>query len=504
MNQTQTFLFMLTLFIITGVYGQTTWDLISQAEENLIITNQSTRLSYVNENVGSHGEKYTLKKSSNAFQSYSSIRTEVGDFGCYPLDKTFCTDADTLFINKLCQVPLGCYANHISKIDNFNPNNIDFKDLHFLKNEIKNKRIVVLGESGHGDGATFEAKTRLIKFLIEEMNYSTLAFEGGGFIEMTYASNQISDGKNVFTEINNSWFSLWSQSKQTQNLLKYIEENKNIKLLGIENQLTNQYSLILAEIIYSLVGETAFKGIDYEYFDNNLRDYYVSTFSSDTLTSNQVDVLKLKNDLIKIKKNLEKIDSKNSKIVLQGVKNIEGYIAQLELNYGSYQDQNQSISMRDSLMAENIIWYLNEHPDEKIIIWTANLHATRSTDKAIYKENDDFYQVFKSLTNRLIGKYGDDVYAAAFTSITGERANVYQVEPQLIEIPKDSWNYKVASSISHPYAFVNFKEIRKNTDCANLIFNSTILGYKSHVGDWFSIFDGVFIIKEMYRSDPKE
>ena len=45
------------------------------------------------------------------------------------------------------------------------PNDKDFSDLEPLVKAIGNARIVQLGEQTHGDGATFLAKTRLIKFL---------------------------------------------------------------------------------------------------------------------------------------------------------------------------------------------------------------------------------------------------------------------------------------------------------------------------------------------------
>lgn len=413
----------------------------------------------------------------------------------------------TLFIFLLttsylfAQVPLDCYSDQVIKIDNINPENTDFNDLEFLKEEFKNKRIIILGESGHGDGLTFQAKTRLIKFLVEKMNYSTLAFEGGGFLEMAYASSQIKKGKNGLIEISKSWFQLWSKSKQTQNLIQYINKKEDIKLLGIENQLTNEYSFHIGTIIDSLIGKEAFKSVNAKSFQTNLQNYYISTFSSDTTYTNNVNIDQLRNDLKLIKKNVKKMNSNTSKIVYQGIKNIEGYMTQLELNSGSYDDQNQSISMRDSLMADNIIWYLNENPNEKIIIWTANLHATRTTEKAIYKENDDFYQTFNSLAKRLIKNYKEEVYTIAFTSVSGEQANIFQNEAEVIKIDVDSWDYNIASSINHPYAFINFQEIRENKTCQNLIFNSSLLGYQNHIGDWFNIFDGVFLIKTMERSE---
>ena len=103
MKKTQLILSLLILFFMNEINAQIPWSLISQGEENLIITNPTNGFSYVNESLGSNGEKYTLKKSSDGFQSFSSIRSESGQFGCYTLNETFCIDADTIFISELCQ-----------------------------------------------------------------------------------------------------------------------------------------------------------------------------------------------------------------------------------------------------------------------------------------------------------------------------------------------------------------------------------------------------------------
>lgn len=53
----------------------------------------------------------------------------------------------------------------------------DFADLQFLKPLLANRRVVQLGESGHGVRQFNQAKVRLIRFLHEEMGYDVIAFE---------------------------------------------------------------------------------------------------------------------------------------------------------------------------------------------------------------------------------------------------------------------------------------------------------------------------------------
>ena len=54
-----------------------------------------------------------------------------------------------------------------------------FDDLQPLKPVLAGKRVVQLGESGHGVKEFSEAKVRLIRFLHEEMGYDVVAFESG-------------------------------------------------------------------------------------------------------------------------------------------------------------------------------------------------------------------------------------------------------------------------------------------------------------------------------------
>ena len=67
---------LLTLICITRVNGQTNWSIISQPGKDLIIVNQTTGYSCINETVGSHGRKYTLKKSTDGFRTFNTIKTK--------------------------------------------------------------------------------------------------------------------------------------------------------------------------------------------------------------------------------------------------------------------------------------------------------------------------------------------------------------------------------------------------------------------------------------------
>src|SRR5690348_12910399 len=64
------------------------------------------------------------------------------------------------------------------RLKSVEPTDEDFSDLMPLKSIIGDSvKLVMLGEQSHGDGTTFLAKTRMIKFLHEKMGFDILAFE---------------------------------------------------------------------------------------------------------------------------------------------------------------------------------------------------------------------------------------------------------------------------------------------------------------------------------------
>ena len=60
------------------------------------------------------------------------------------------------------------------------------EDLQLLKNEIGDKRIVFLGEATHEDGATFEVRTKIVEFLMEEMDGLKFKIGPKSFFQTNY------------------------------------------------------------------------------------------------------------------------------------------------------------------------------------------------------------------------------------------------------------------------------------------------------------------------------
>ncbi|MBZ0099596.1 MAG: erythromycin esterase family protein, partial [Taibaiella sp.] len=69
----------------------------------------------------------------------------------------------------------------------------DNSDLTFLKDVLKDKTVIGLGEATHGTREFFQMKHRLVKFLVEEMGYRQFAIESN-FAECMAINDYVRDG----------------------------------------------------------------------------------------------------------------------------------------------------------------------------------------------------------------------------------------------------------------------------------------------------------------------
>lgn len=388
-------------------------------------------------------------------------------------------------------------------IDSISPSDENYADLSFLKDILKDKKIVLLGEAGHGDGTTFEAKTRLIKYLHEDLHYNVLAFEGATPFDLLYASAAIKKGRTpqvAEQQLKYGLFWVWSGSKEFRPMADYI--GQNIDSLSIEG-IDDNFALTYYDRFFPKLLDWTYHfsenhpEIDYQNFltqcnrlsTENFRLTNDSTFHFDAFIQDVGVVKKIVNE------------SDEGSLKLRAYFNLE--LDNLSaFAMGVKMGLSKLVPFREKRMAENLAWMIdNYYPNEKVIVWTANVHASKHLNEAIYKEGDDRYQQLTPLGQLLADQYGEDnVYSIACTSTEGSTNG--EQGPEKISIPPTSWDYQFAHNIKDDYAFVDFSQIRKSK-YGDKEFESTIMGYKPHMGKWYHIFDGILFIRKMKPSTFK-
>src|SRR5262249_15975594 len=79
----------------------------------------------------------------------------------------------------LAQERVAWLKKHAAPARSLDPADEDFADLEWIRKGMGESGIVFLGEEWHGSGATFRARSRLIKFLHQKCGFDVLAFESG-------------------------------------------------------------------------------------------------------------------------------------------------------------------------------------------------------------------------------------------------------------------------------------------------------------------------------------
>ncbi len=322
-------------------------------------------------------------------------------------------------------------------VDNHHPirslSSINFSDLQFLSPLLENKRIIQLGESGHGVKEYNLAKVRLIKYLHEELGYNVLAFESGMFecyfTQKNLISNGTEDGRVLMS---NSIFGVWS-TREVEELFNYVARTQStsspIILAGFDTQFSSfSGSEERGAFFYDLL-----VGVDSAYadqvraFENSYRSL---NFSSYEATLNNVN--ENRDSLVNQYTELSDYLLANQEAVRQaytgpslevdlGIQLARSITYQINQQYwASVENFIRSSEVRDEGMARNASFLLNTfYPGEKMMIWAHNFHI-RHANSQIISQNGRSQIVMGEWLHE---EFEQELYTLGFYAYEGRMAN---------------------------------------------------------------------------------
>ncbi|MFA8436019.1 MAG: erythromycin esterase family protein [Marinifilaceae bacterium] len=382
----------------------------------------------------------------------------------------------------------------------------DYHDLHEFKKLIGEAKIVLMGEATHGEGNVFEAKTRLIRFLHEEMGFDALAFESG-FYSFNKIPQSIKDGDCPLECWQRSISPIWVMSQEFQPLLSYLNRTqKEWSLTGFDCQLLGEYSseMLLGDL-YQLTEQLNYKLKEKELALLNEAINYLSE------SFDVPDDFNLK-ELNQILKTIElKLDKKDLTSSVNGlpvhfwmhlIYNLREVVSDYYHNHPGRKSRSEfkasDSNVRDRLMAENLLYFIKHNPGKKIICWGANDHFADQVNQ-LEEEELQRFKPMGSILKRDLG--AENVFILGTTCASGTYGSISEKPKELPNLKKNSLEAKLKKDLSLTYAILPLN--KKDT------ITSYAFDYLPVKGIWGKVFDAILYLKEtnpthFYRGEETE
>ena len=119
--------------------------------------------------------------------------------------------------------PAATVAANSTTIASVDPATADDNVLAAFGAAVGDRRIVLLTEATHGDGATFELKTRLVKYLHEQKGFDVLFIESGMYDVARIQQRLAAGGDAISLQAPGRIFYMYSRTDAGQAVLKYVD-----------------------------------------------------------------------------------------------------------------------------------------------------------------------------------------------------------------------------------------------------------------------------------------
>lgn len=385
-------------------------------------------------------------------------------------------------------------------VESINPADTSFADLEFLRHELDSVDVVSLGESTHGDGSTFLAKTRLIKFLHQKLGFDVIAFESG-LVDCHEMDKAFKRGSSPDSAFRKGVFEIWSRSTQLKPFVSYIHEQniegKQLSLCGFDYQFSGQ--ITRQERMKALLRLLQKQGIS---IDTSAYRSFLTQFGSDDkwrlwrlrkdTATQRVFFAELNSFIAYTRDKIEATEE--GKVWKQYLINLPPlYRYFLGYNSNGTDAENRTFTnLRDSMMAVNLKWIKEElFPGKKIIIWAANAHIGYNRHKL------KRFNLMRPMGGFLKSMYGEKYYSMAFTAFNGKMNHMVQGIQNVPQASNKSLEY-FWSKTGKSYAYLSMNEF--TSDLFPDTLQARLYGYSDFDAEWRDMTDGVFFIRTMEPS----
>lgn len=403
-------------------------------------------------------------------------------------------------------------AGNAHPLASVSPQHAGFADLEPLRGAIGDARVVMLGEQTHGDGTTFLAKTRLVRFLHEEMGFDVLVWESN-LANMWLADEALRAGTDPLPTLRNAMGGLWSYSEQVQPLLEYVVAQRRgarpLEVAGFDPQSTGRPKAgAFGARLDAMATRAGFARPAADVWTEfvALADRHAQGLETAATAGaeQRAAFFALLGDVrTAIARHAAASGDAESRLWTQLLRSLE---LQATINWARFGDGSgwtEAMRRRDLQMAENVAFLADQHyAGRKIIVWAASFHVAR--DLTTFRNPATGAPVYAA-ADRVMGEemhahFGADAYVIGFTAYEGSHGRVGE-EPRPLPPAAAGTLESLFHHAGFENAFLDFRGLPAGGAWLRSPLSARVLGHSDLLAEWPRVLDGIVYTRTMVPSD---
>lgn len=402
-------------------------------------------------------------------------------------------------------------TGHAVPLRSIDPADEDFSDLKPLVKAIGNARVVQLGEATHGDGATFLAKGRLIRFLHQVMDFDVLAWESG-IVDVRRVDTALRAGLPSAEAAQQGLYRGW-KVREVYQTLDYVRASQStdrpILTVGFD-----------CRVAVAAVRAEHYPKQVFAFFDKldpaliNVKEREEFTIMSVGLVPAEYYAkpgLRAYNRELP-RRLIDTIDRRRAELEVLHTPREVDYLRQTLVSFlhmdtalgpGDAKVFSSGFS-RDAAMAANLLWWLSGPlKDRKVIVWAHNYHVMNNLPAApALPEKKPVPMVDKlgGPTGRFLKLHlGPALYTIGFTSHSGTFLDEEAEKQPPAVIPGALET--TLHAIGKPLLFLDFRTL-PNDHWLRQPTTASFYFHEPMEGTWSAVFDGIMFVDQQKATTP--